>query len=180
MLRFEKAKEQINNNIVKNLRFKMLSLILCKHWTTYGQVTTSYPSFVYMRTILSGFTNFKLSVLVALFTLNNYAIRSANYACAQPYHPHSRTHGQVPFFRVRVQKLGVSSEKKGFSYDYCHEASAKSPLNQFELFSIFSPASSSFSDDYFYYRRLWLKSEITILHSLLMELIKTFITRAKV
>ena len=133
-----------------------------------------------MRTILSDFTNFKLSVLVALFTLNNYAIRSANYACAQPYGPHSRTHGQVPFFRVRVQKLGVSSEKKGFSYDYCHEASAKSPLNQFELFSIFSPASSSFSDDYFYYRRLWLKSEITILHSLVMELIKTFITRAKV
>ena len=70
MLRFEKAKEQINNNIVKNLRFKMLSLILCKHWTTYGQETTSYRSFVYMRTILSGFTNFKLSVLVALFTLN--------------------------------------------------------------------------------------------------------------
>ena len=180
MLRFEKAKEQINNNIVKNLRFKMLSLILCKHWTTYGQETTSYRSFVYMRTILSGFTNFKLSVLVALFTLNNYAIRSANYASVQPYHPHSRTHGQVPFFRVRVQKLGVSSEKKGFSYDYCHEASATSPLNQFELFSIFSSASSSFSDDYFYYRRLWLKNEITILHSLLMELIKTFITRAKV
>ena len=31
LLRFEKAKEQINNNIVKNLRFKMLSLIFCKH-----------------------------------------------------------------------------------------------------------------------------------------------------
>lgn len=115
MLRFEKAKEQINNNIVKNLRFKMLSLILCKHWTTYGRETTSYRSFVYMRTILSGFTNFKLSVLVALFTLNNYAIRSANYACAQPYHPHSRTHGQVPFVLVRAQKLGVSSEKKRVS-----------------------------------------------------------------
>ena len=77
LLRFEKAKEQIDNNIVKNLRFKMLSLILCKHKTTYGQVTTSSRSFVYMRTILSGFTSFKLSVLVALFTLNNYAIRLA-------------------------------------------------------------------------------------------------------
>lgn len=133
-----------------------------------------------MRTILSGFTNFKLSVLVALFTLNNYAIRSANYACAQPYHPHSRTHGQVLFVRVRAQKLGVSSEKKGFSYDYCHRARTKSPLNQFELLSIYYPDFSSFSDDYFYFRRLWLKNEITILHSLLLELIKTFITRAKV
>ena len=104
MLRFEKAKEQIDNNIVKNLRFKMLSLILCKHKTTYGQVTTSSRSFVYMRTILSGFTSFKLSVLVALFTLNNYAIRSANYACAYPYHPLSKTHGRVPFVRVGAQK----------------------------------------------------------------------------
>ena len=181
MLRFEKAKEQIDNNIVKNLRFKMLSLILCKHKTTYGQVTTSSRSFVYMLTILSGFTSFKLSVLVALFTLNNYAIRLANYAWVYPYHPISYPyHGRVPFVRVGAQKPGVSSEKKDFNYDYCHEASAKSPLNQFELLSIFSPASSCFSDDYFYYRRLWLKNEITILHSLLLELIKTFITRAKV
>lgn len=29
LLRFEKAREQINNIIVKNLRFKMPSLILC-------------------------------------------------------------------------------------------------------------------------------------------------------
>ena len=128
-----------------------------------------------MGTILSGLTCTWLH-----FSLNNYAIRSANHACACPYHPRSRTHGQVPFVRVRALKLGVSSERKCFSYDYCHEASAKSPLNQFELLSIFSPASSIFSDDYFYYRRLWLKNEITILHSLLLELIKTFITRAKV
>ena len=79
-----------------------------------------------------------------------------------------------------LKSLGYPQKEWGFSYDYCHEASAKSPLNQFELLSNISPTSSCFPDDCFYDRRLWLKNEITILHSLLLELIKTFITRAKV